>query len=62
LTKSFGSLISETVIDQTGLSINSSIYNFIEITLLDQDYNTLSLIDPELTISVVIEVESIQQN
>ncbi len=59
LTKGFGSLISETVIDQTGLSINSSIYNFIEITLLDQDYNTLSLIDPELTISVVIEIESV---
>jgi len=58
LTKSFGSLISETVIDQTGLTINSSIYNSLEITLLDQDYNTLSLIDPELTISVVIEVES----
>lgn len=56
LTKSFGSLISETVSQANGLTINPSIYNFIEITLLDQEYNTLSLIDPELTISLVIEI------
>jgi hypothetical protein len=58
LTKSFGSLISETVAQTNGITINPSIYNFIEITLLDQEYNSLSLIDPELTISLVIEIET----
>jgi hypothetical protein len=58
LTKSFGSLISETVAQTNGITINPSIYNFIEITLLDQEYNSLRLIDPELTISLVIEVET----
>ncbi len=58
LTKSFGSLISETVAQTNGITVNPSIYNFIEITLLDQEYNTLSLIDPELTISLVIEIET----
>lgn len=58
LTKGFGSLISETISQNNGLTINPSIYNFIEITLLDQDYNSLMLIDPELTISLVLEIET----
>ena len=58
LTKSFGSLISETVSQSNGVTINPTIYNFIEITLLDQEYNTLNLIDPEVTISLIIEIQT----
>lgn len=58
LNKPFGGLIEATPSQSNGVTINPTIYNFIEITLLDQDYNTLKLIDPEITVSLVIEIET----
>ena len=57
LTASFGAMISETLPSSNGLTVISTIFNYVEITILDQNYNSLTLKDPEITVSLVLEVE-----
>jgi hypothetical protein len=39
------------------MTCHSSIYNYLEITVLDQNFNPLMLNDPELTLSLTVEAE-----
>ena len=57
LTAEFGKMISSTTPSLTGLSVIPTIFNYIEISILDQNYNSLVLKDPELTISLILEIE-----
>ena len=57
LTAKFGDMISSTTPSLTGLSVIPTIFNYIEISILDQNYNSLVLKDPELTISLILEIE-----
>ena len=57
LAAGFGSLISQTLPSSNGLTVIPTIFNYIEITTLDQNYNTLILKDPEASFSLILEVE-----
>lgn len=54
----YGKLISQTVGNSgTGLSVMKTIYNFMEITFLDNNYNTNVFNDPDIAISVILQIE-----
>lgn len=55
LTASYGNLVSVTNQSESRLNIRDGIYNEIQITLLDQNYNTLKVNDPEIILNLVIE-------
>lgn len=58
LTESFGKLIHNTNPSSIMLNICPGRYNFIEIQIFDQNLNPLTtLIDPELTLSLNIEID-----
>lgn len=58
LTSSYGKLISNTTTGSSWLSIIKTTFNYIEITLLDNDYNVIIPNDPELTLSLIIQYEN----
>jgi hypothetical protein len=55
LTSSFGNLITFNATTETKLDIRNGSFNEIIVQLFDQNYNLLNLIDPELTITLIIE-------
>jgi hypothetical protein len=57
LTASYGNLITNNFSNSAGISVYPAIYNYIELTILDQSYNTAQMKDPELTISLILEVQ-----
>ena len=59
ITSSYGKLISATVGNNgTGVSINPTVYNFLELSILDNNYNSIVFNDPELVISLLIQFEN----
>ena len=54
LNASYGNLISLTNIPMGDLTVRDSVYNAIEITLLDQNYSSLQYFDKELILSLLV--------
>ena len=54
LDKGYGQLLCNTLPIGTGLSCNQTQHNYLEICLYDQDYKNLQMVDPELTLTVLI--------
>jgi len=57
LNVSYGNLITLTNIPAGNLTVRDSVYTSIDITILDQNYNTLYFQDPELILSLLIEMQ-----
>lgn len=57
LSASYGKLISATTTNPIGISINPTVFNHLEIGVLDNNYNAIILNDEELVISLLIEIE-----
>lgn len=54
----YGKLISQTVGNSgTGLSCMKSIYNFLEITFLDNNFNSNVFNDPDIAISIILQID-----
>lgn len=59
LTASFGSLLTNTALNVKGVTVNPTVYNFIELQFTDQYYNSLLLKDWEMNISLILSIEDI---
>ena len=57
LNNSYGNLITLTNIPMADLTVRDSVYNSIEITLLDQDYLPLQYFDKEMVLSLLLTSE-----
>jgi len=62
LNASYGNLITLTNIPNGQLTIRDGVYTSCDITLLDQNYNTLQFVDPEIVLSLLIETPIISPN
>lgn len=58
LSNGFGGLIKESSAGSAMLNIHPSKYNAIEITIYDQFLNPLVLLDPEITVTLIIEFDT----
>lgn len=57
INNSYGKILSGTVGAMgTGISVIETIYNYIEFSLLDMNYNTFVPIDPAISLTVIIEI------
>ena len=53
----YGKILSGTVgTTGTGISVIETIYNYIEFSLLDMNYNTFVPIDPAISLTVIVEI------
>ena len=57
LDKPYGSLLCATLPIGTGLTCNATQHNYLEICLLDQEYKPLQMVDPELTLTILISLD-----
>lgn len=57
LNNSYGNLITLTNIPMADLTVRDSVYNSIEITLLDQNYLPLQYFDKEMVLSLLVTSE-----
>ena len=57
IDKPFGQLLTGTLPISTGLSCDDAMTNFIEITFLDQEYNSLQMVDPEITLTILLMMD-----
>ncbi len=58
LNVSYGNLITLTNIPQGDLTVRDSVYNSVEISLLNQNYIPLQFSDPELVLSLILTMNS----
>lgn len=57
LSASFGGLVKESTAGSAMLTVHPSKYQYIEITTYDQFLTPLVLLDPEITITLIIEFD-----
>jgi hypothetical protein len=57
IDKPFGQLLAGTLPISTGLTCDDALTNYIEITFLDQDYNSLQMVDPEITLTILLMMD-----
>ncbi len=57
LSNSFGGLVKESTAGSAMLTVHPSKYQYIEITTYDQFLNPLVLLDPEITITLILEFD-----
>ena len=57
----FGKALTNQTSSMKGVTVNSVVYNFVELTFVDQDYKYLDLRDPEISVNLLITIEDEEQ-